>query len=231
MDAELPAVVLLSGGMDSSVVLAMAVAAGYRAHALTVEYGQRHKIEVEAARRVARALGASAHRVLELELSPLAASALTGVGEVPKAERSPGADPIPPTYVPARNTVLLALALSWAESIGARDLFIGVSAVDYSGYPDCRPEFIAAFEETANLGTRAAGDRGRRFRIHAPLLGMSKAETVRAGVDLGLDFGLTWSCYDPGPGGEPCLECDACRLRRRGFEGAGIVDPVRSSPR
>jgi 7-cyano-7-deazaguanine synthase len=165
--------------------------------------------------------------MLEIDLSGVSDSALTGSGEVPKSERGPGDDPIPPTYVPARNTFLLALALSWAESIGARDLFIGVSAVDYSGYPDCRPEFIGAFERLANLGTRAAAEGDRPYRVHAPLLDLTKAETVRAGVELGVDFGLTWSCYDPRPDGGPCLECDACRLRARGFDGAGIDDPVR----
>lgn len=227
MVVDLPAVVLLSGGMDSAVVLAMARAEGYRTHALTVDYGQRHRVEIQAARRVARAVGVESHRVVEIDLSGVSVSALTGAGEVPKSARGPDDDAIPPTYVPARNTFLLALALSWAESIGARDLFIGVSAVDYSGYPDCRPEFIAAFEKLANLGTRAADEDVRRYRIHAPLMRMTKAETVRAGIKLGIDFGLTWSCYDPKPDGAPCLRCDACRLRGRGFDGAGVEDPVR----
>ncbi|MBW2278100.1 MAG: 7-cyano-7-deazaguanine synthase QueC [Deltaproteobacteria bacterium] len=227
MSVDQPAVVLLSGGMDSAVVLAMARAEGYRVHALTVDYGQRHRVELEAAERVAAAVGVEAHMVLEVDLTAVAISALTGTGVIPKSERQPGDDPIPPTYVPARNTLLLSMALSWAESIGARDLFIGVSAVDYSGYPDCRPEFIAAFEEVANRGTRAHNDPERPYRVHAPLLELTKEQTVRTGLDLGLDFGLTWSCYDPGPDGAPCLECDACRLRRKGFDGAGVDDPVR----
>ena len=226
MVVDLPAVVLLSGGMDSAVVLAMARAEGYRVYALTVDYGQRHRIEIQAAKEVARAVGVEEHRVVAVDLSDVAASALTGLGDVPKLERGPEDDPIPPTYVPARNMLLLSLALSWAESIGARDLFIGVSAVDYSGYPDCRPGFITAFEKLAKLGTRAADEDEKRYRVHAPLLELTKAETVRAGIELGLDFGLTWSCYDPGPDHEPCLECDACRLRRRGFEGARVEDPI-----
>lgn len=226
MVEDRPAVVLLSGGMDSAVVLAMARAKGRPTHALTVDYGQRHRREIDSARSVARALGAEQHLVLQVDLSAIASSALLGAGEVPKGKREPGAHPIPPTYVPARNTVLLSLALAWAESIGARDLFIGVSAVDYSGYPDCRPEFVSAFEELANRGTRVAEDGGPRFRVHAPLLGLTKEQTVRAGIELGVDFALTWSCYDPGPDGSPCLECEACRLRARGFERAGIADPA-----
>lgn len=222
-----PAVVLLSGGMDSAVVLAMARADGYLVHALTVDYGQRHRREVDAARRVARALGAEQHLVLQVDLSAIASSALLGAGEVPKGEREPGAHPIPPTYVPARNTVLLSLALAWAESIGARDLFIGVSAVDYSGYPDCRTQFITAFEELANRGTRVAQDGGERYRVRAPLMSLTKDQTVRAGVELGVDFAMTWSCYDPRSDGAPCLECEACRLRGRGFDRAGIADPAR----
>jgi 7-cyano-7-deazaguanine synthase len=200
---------------------------GHPVHALTVDYGQRHRVEVRSARRVADALGVAEHRVLRLDLTGIAVSALTGQGEVRMGPAPPGADPIPATYVPARNTVLLALAVAWAESLGAMDLFIGVSCVDYSGYPDCRPAFIAAFEEVANLGTRAANGGGPRRRIHAPLLGLTKEETVRAGLKLGVDFALTWSCYVPTSEGVPCGACDACRLRAKGFDGAGVVDPVR----
>jgi 7-cyano-7-deazaguanine synthase len=219
------AVVLLSGGMDSSVVLAMALDRGFAVWALTVSYGQRHAVEVEAARRVARAQGVERHRVVELDPSLFGGSALTTDLEVPKGPRSPNADPIPVTYVPARNTVFLSLALSCAEAIGARDIFIGVSSVDYSGYPDCRPAFIESFERTANLGTRAADGAGH-FRIHAPLMNLTKAQTVEAGIALGVDFGLTHSCYDPAADGTPCGECDACSLRRRGFDEANVADPV-----
>jgi 7-cyano-7-deazaguanine synthase len=220
------AVVLLSGGMDSAVVLAMARDRGFRVLALTVDYGQRPRAELAAARRVAEALAVERHLVLEVDLEAIGGSVLTGAGEVPKGARPAAADPIPPTYVPARNTVLLSLALAWAETVGAADIFIGVSSVDCSGYPDCRAEFIEAFEGVANQGTRAAHEGVPRFRVHAPLLELSKAETVRAGIDLGIDFGLTWSCYDPDPDGVPCGECESCRLRSRGFQRAGIDDPA-----
>jgi 7-cyano-7-deazaguanine synthase len=223
-----PAVVLLSGGMDSAVVLAMAAARGHLVHALTVDYGQRHRIEIESARRLAQAQGVAQHLVLDVDLAAIGGSSLTGPSEVPKDSRPAGSDTIPTTYVPARNTVLLSLALAWAEVIGAREIFIGVSAVDFSGYPDCRPGFIAAFEELANQGTRAAVEAGARYRVHAPLLSMTKEDTVRAGVELGVDFALTWSCYDPLPDGAPCERCDACRLREKGFVGSGVADPVRS---
>jgi 7-cyano-7-deazaguanine synthase len=216
-----PAVVLLSGGMDSAVVLAIAIRDGFAAHALTVRYGQRHAVEIEAARRVAAALGAAGHAVIDLDLARFGGSALTAGGALPAA----GGGGIPATYVPARNAVFLALAASFAEALGARDLFIGVSAVDYSGYPDCRPEFIRAFEGALNLGTRA-GATGAPLALHAPLLALSKADTVRAGLALGVDFGLTRSCYDPAADGAPCGRCDACRLRALGFEGAGAADPV-----
>jgi 7-cyano-7-deazaguanine synthase len=220
------AVVLLSGGMDSSVVLAIAADEGYEVHAITISYGQRHRVELESARKMAQAIGVKHHVFIDLDSTPFAGSALTSEEiEVPKGPRLQGADPIPPTYVPARNTVFLSLALAYAESMGARDIFIGVSSVDYSGYPDCRPQFLAAFEEAANLGTRSAV-RGERFRIQAPLIEMTKGETVMAGIRLGVDFSLTHSCYDPGPAGEPCGQCEACLLRRRGFEAAGVEDPV-----
>jgi len=219
------AVVLLSGGMDSAVVLAMAIRRGFEAHALTFRYGQRHLVEVEAARNVAAALGASRHVVLDLDLASFGGSALTANGEIPRAAAGADRPEIPATYVPARNAVFLALAASFAEALAARDVFIGVSAVDYSGYPDCRPEFIRAFESALNLGTRA-GATGFPLELHAPLLEMSKADTVRAGLALGVDFGLTRSCYDPEGGGTPCGRCDACRLRTRGFDGAGVADPL-----
>ena len=220
-----PAVVLLSGGMDSAVVLTLVASSGWRPHALTVRYGQRHAAEVEAARRVAAAVGVDGHLVIDLDLTAIGGSALTSDIEVPKRPRSPGEDPIPPTYVPARNTIFLSLALAWAEVLGARDLFIGVSAVDSAGYPDCRREFVTAFEAVANAGTRALSG-GERYRIRAPLLDLDKAETVRLGRELGVDFSLTRSCYDPRTDGRPCGSCDSCRLRARGFAGAGVSDPA-----
>jgi 7-cyano-7-deazaguanine synthase len=218
------AVVLLSGGLDSYTAAAIARSQGFELHALTVRYGQRHAREVEAARAVARALGAARHLELDIDLSGFGGSALTTNAPVPK-DRPLGAAEIPSTYVPARNTVLLSLALSWAEAIGARDIFIGVNALDYSGYPDCRPEYIRAFEQLAMLATKA-GVEGSRFTIQAPLLQMSKAAIIRRGLQLGLDYGLTWSCYDPTPDGRPCGSCDSCRLRARGFEEAGVPDPL-----
>jgi 7-cyano-7-deazaguanine synthase len=221
--ASSKAVVLLSGGLDSYTAAAMAREAGFDLYALTVKYGQRHAQEILAARRVAEALGVQAHRELAVDLAALGGSALLGDGEVPKNGPDPGA--IPSTYVPARNTVLLALSLAWAEVLGAYDIFIGVNALDYSGYPDCRPEFIEAFERAAALATRA-GVEGGRFRIQTPLIGMTKAQIIRRGVELGLDYGLTHSCYDPHPGGAPCGRCDSCVLRARGFEEAGEKDPL-----
>jgi len=220
------AVVLLSGGLDSTTALAIARARGFACHALTVRYGQLHAVEIEAARRVAAALGAVEHRVLELDLAPLAPSALTSAAiGVPKDRPldeigAPG--DVPATYVPARNTVLLGLALAWAEGMGAHDLFVGVNVLDASGYPDCRPEFVRAFEALANVATRSGG-----FHLHAPLIEMTKAEIIRAGVALGVDYGITHSCYDPAPDGAACGRCDACALRRKGFAEAGVADPTR----
>ncbi len=221
------AVVLLSGGLDSATCLALARAQGYACHALSVDYGQRHRVELEAARRVARALGVVEHRVMAVDLRGFGGSALTGEGSVPKG-RAPEemAGGIPSTYVPARNTVFLALALAWAEVLGAADVFIGVNALDYSGYPDCRPEFIAAFERLANLATKAGVEGRMRFRVHTPLIGLSKAEIIRRGTALGVDYGLTHSCYDPDPAGRPCGACDSCLLRRKGFAQAGLEDPL-----
>ena len=217
------AVVLLSGGLDSYTAAAIAKADGFELYALTVRYGQVHSGELEAARRVAGALGVGGHLELAVDLASIGGSALTGSVPVPKDRVLTPA--IPPTYVPARNTVLLSLALGWAEVVGSRDLFIGVNAVDYSGYPDCRPEYLEAFERLAALATRA-GVEGRPTRIHAPLLRLSKADIVRRGAALGLDYGLTVTCYDPGPGDRPCGRCDSCRLRARGFEEAGLPDPL-----
>jgi 7-cyano-7-deazaguanine synthase len=217
------AVVLLSGGLDSATVLAMARAEGYACHALSLDYGQRHRAELAAARRVAFALGAVEHKVLPLSLDAIGGSALTDTSiAVPKA----GGEGIPVTYVPARNTVFLALALGWAEVLGSTDLFVGVNAVDYSGYPDCRPAFIDAFERLANLATRA-GVEGEIFRVHAPLIEMSKAEIIRAGAALGVDYALTVSCYQADAEGTACGVCDSCRLRAEGFHTAGIPDPTR----
>ena len=218
------AVVLLSGGLDSYTAAAMARARRFRLYALTVCYGQVHQPEVEAARAVARALGASRHLEVSVDLAAIGGSALTGGAPIPKDRPLNQAD-IPPTYVPARNTVLLSLALAWAEVLGARDVFIGVNALDYSGYPDCRPEYIQAFEQLAALATKA-GVEGARFQIHAPLIYLSKAEIIRCGVTLGLDYGLTHSCYEPGPDGRSCGRCDSCRLRVRGFREAGVPDPL-----
>ena len=221
--ASSKAVVLLSGGLDSYTAAAIARESGFDLYALTVNYGQRHAQEILAARKVAEALGASAHRELAVNLSSLGGSALLGDGDVPKS--GPDSSVIPSTYVPARNTVMLALALAWAEVLGAYDIFIGVNALDYSGYPDCRPEFIEAFERTATLATKA-GVEGGRFRIQAPLISMTKAQIILRGVSLGLDYGLTHSCYDPLPAGAPCGRCDSCVLRARGFEEAGLRDPL-----
>jgi len=226
-----PAVVLLSGGLDSATTLAIAAHEGYACHALSVDYGQRHRGELDAAAAVARSLGAVEHRAIRIDLRAIGGSALTDDIEVPKDRRlgpSGGAgdgEAIPVTYVPARNTILLSLGLALAEVIGAADLFIGVSAVDYSGYPDCRPAFVEAYEAVANLATRS-GTSGWRLRVHAPLIRMSKGETIRRGLELGVDYGLTVSCYDPGEDERPCGRCDACRLRARGFEEAGRPDPA-----
>lgn len=216
------AVVLLSGGLDSATTLAIAVARGHRCHALSFDYGQRHAVELAAARRVAAALGAVQHRVLALPIGELGHSALTDPAiAVPVA---PG-DGIPVTYVPARNTILLAFALGYAETIGAQDIYIGVNAIDYSGYPDCRPAFIEAFGRLANLATRA-GVEGREMAIHAPLIESSKSDIIRRGIALGVDFALTVSCYQPDSSGRACGRCESCRLRREGFQEAGIADPT-----
>ncbi|MBI3570975.1 MAG: 7-cyano-7-deazaguanine synthase QueC [Gammaproteobacteria bacterium] len=222
-DAGLKAVVLVSGGLDSATVLALALAAGARCYALTFDYGQRHRVELEAARRVARQLGAAEHRVVKLDIGWMGGSALTDNRIAVPHESSPG---IPVTYVPARNTVFLSIALGWAEVLGTPDIYIGANAVDYSGYPDCRPEFIRAFESLANLATRA-GVEGRGFHVHAPLMNMHKHEIIREGSRLGVDYALTLSCYDPDASGLACGRCDACRLRAQGFAEAGVADPTR----
>lgn len=216
------AVVLLSGGLDSATVLAIARAAGYACYALSFRYGQRHAAELEAARQLANLMGAAEHRVFPIDLSMFGGSALTDATQ-PVPEQ-PG-DGIPVTYVPARNTVFLSIALAWAEALGASDIFIGVNAVDYSGYPDCRPAFVDAFESLANLATRA-GVEGARFRIHAPLIDLDKAEIIRRGVALGADYALTVSCYVADESGRACGRCDACRFRAKGFRDAGIADPT-----
>lgn len=220
------AVVLLSGGLDSSTVLAMALADGFRCFTLSLAYGQRHDAELRAARAVAGAAGAARHVELDIDLRVIGGSALTADLAVPKRE-SPDAIAagIPVTYVPARNTIFLAFALAFAETVSADDIFMGVSAVDYSGYPDCRPEYVAAFETLANLATRRAVE-GCPVRLHAPLMQMTKAQTIARGIELGVDYGLTHSCYDPGEGGLACGECDACLLRRRGFAENGLDDPI-----
>jgi 7-cyano-7-deazaguanine synthase len=219
------AVCLLSGGLDSSTCLALARREGYVCHALSFDYGQRHKIELEAAARVAGRLGAERHAVVRIGLDAFGGSALTGDIAVPKgrslAEMGHG---IPVTYVPARNTIFLSFALAWAEVLGSSDIFIGVNALDYSGYPDCRPEYIEAYERMANLATKAAVEGHMAMRIHTPLLRLTKAEIVKLGHELNLDFGLTFSCYDPDAQGRPCGQCDACLLRRKGFEEAAIED-------
>lgn len=218
------AVVLLSGGLDSFTAAAIARSQGYELYAMTVRYGQRHPQEIDAARRVAAALGISTHLELDLDLRSIGGSALTSEIPVPR-DRDLATPAIPITYVPARNTIFLSLALGWAEVLGARDIVMGVNALDYSGYPDCRPEFIRAFESLAALGTRA-GVEGARFRVHTPLIDMKKADIIRRGLDLGLDYALTHSCYDPTPAGDPCGRCDSCVLRARGFAEAGVADPV-----
>lgn len=217
------AVVLVSGGLDSATVLALAKAEGRQCHALSFDYGQRHRAELDAARRVSAALGVVSHRVVRLDLRAIGGSALTD-DDIAVPE-TPGAG-IPVTYVPARNTIFLAIALGWAEVLGAQDIFIGVNAMDYSGYPDCRPEFIQAFEQLANLATRA-GVEGRAVRIHAPLQALTKADIICQGVALGVDFSVTLSCYQPRGAGLACGRCDSCRLRAAGFAAAGIADPTR----
>jgi len=221
------AVVLLSGGLDSATVLAIAHNQGYELYALSFSYGQRHIIELDAARRVATAIGVADHRVAAIDLRVFGGSALTADIAVPKGrdavEMSHG---IPITYVPARNTIFLAFALAWAEVLGSSDIFIGVNALDYSGYPDCRPEFIESFEKMANLATKAGVEGRQALKIHTPLIALTKAQIIRKGIELGVDYGLTSSCYDPSPTGKPCGQCDSCLLRQKGFNENGIDDPL-----
>jgi 7-cyano-7-deazaguanine synthase len=225
------AVVLLSGGIDSTTTLAIAITEGYEVYALSFDYGQRHQIETEAAQRIADSLDAKEHRVAKIDLCIFGGSALTDDIDVPKQRSEIEiAHGIPVTYVPARNTIFLAYALAWAEVIAASDIFLGVNAIDYSGYPDCRPDFIEAFETMANLGTKA-GMEGKHFQIHTPLIKFSKAEIIRKSVELGVDLSLTHSCYDPSPQGLACGECDSCLLRLKGFREAGIKDPIRYTKR
>ena len=221
--ARPPAVVLLSGGLDSATCLAIARAEGYDCHALSFAYGQRHEAELVAARRIAAALGAVQHRVMAIDLAAFGGSALTDTSIAVPESPSPG---IPVTYVPARNTIFLAMALAWSEVLGARHIYIGVNAVDYSGYPDCRPAFIEAFERMANLATRAGVEEGARLQIRAPLVELSKAGIIRRGVELGVDYSLTVSCYQSDAEGRACGRCESCRLRREGFVAAGVPDPT-----
>jgi 7-cyano-7-deazaguanine synthase len=228
LQAPKNAVVLLSGGLDSATVLAIARSQGYELYALSFSYGQRHIQELEAAARVAAFIGVTSHRIAHIDLRIFGGSALTGDIAVPKGraieEMSHG---IPVTYVPARNTIFLSFALAWAEVIGSSDIFIGVNALDYSGYPDCRPEFIRAFEKMANLATKAGVEGRQALRIHTPLIALSKAQIIAKGIELGVDYSLTSSCYDPSPAGEPCGQCDSCLLRQKGFRENGIEDPLR----
>ncbi|MCU4186001.1 7-cyano-7-deazaguanine synthase QueC [Acidiferrimicrobium sp. IK] len=222
-----PAVVLLSGGLDSATALAVAIDTGFRPHALSFRYGQRHEVELAAAGRVAQALGVSDHVVADIDLRVFGGSALTSDIAVPHHERVEelGAE-IPVTYVPARNTIFLSFALAWAETLGAEDIFIGVNALDYSGYPDCRPEYIEAYERMANLATRAGVAGDQHLTIHTPLIDLTKAQIIQLGRSLGVDYGLTHSCYDPDPDGSACGQCDSCLLRQKGFDEAGVADPV-----
>jgi len=220
------AVVLLSGGLDSTTTLALALAEGFETYTVSFDYGQRHKVELAAARRVAQSLGAREHRIVRIDNDIFGRSALTDDIDVPKARSvAEIAGSIPVTYVPARNAIFLSYALAWAESLGAADIFIGVNALDYSGYPDCRPEFITAFEKMADLATKT-GVEGAHFKIHTPLIAMSKAEIIRQAGELGVDLSLTHSCYDPTPDGRACGLCDSCQLRRKGFGEAGLADPI-----
>jgi 7-cyano-7-deazaguanine synthase len=226
------AVVLLSGGLDSATVLAMARAEGYEPYALSFRYGQRHDVELDAAKKVATALGAAGHVVAEIDLRVFGGSALTADIDVPHHDSADDLETseIPITYVPARNTVFLSFALAWAETLDASDVFIGVSAVDYSGYPDCRPEYIEAYERMANLATKAGVEGRQNLRIHTPLIELSKAQTIARGLELGVDYSLTHSCYDPSPQGQACGTCDSCLLRGRGFAELGLTDPALSAP-
>jgi 7-cyano-7-deazaguanine synthase len=223
------AVILLSGGLDSATAAGIARDEGFELYALSIDYGQRHRNELEAAARVAAAMGVMRHVISRIDLTQFGASALTAPIDVPKARsREEMEAGIPVTYVPARNTVFLSLALAYAEAVEAADIFVGVNAIDYSGYPDCRPEFIAAFERLANLATKAGVEGRLQFKVHAPLITLTKAEIIRRGTELGVDYGLTHSCYDPDLEGRPCGECDSCLLRRQGFAEAGLVDPLES---
>ncbi len=228
MKKDKKAVVLLSGGLDSATTLAVARSEGFRLFALTFSYGQRHNREIEAARKIARLLAVSEHRVIDIDLAAFGGSALTDRSiEVPKDRSDLGRpDYIPPTYVPARNTIFLSYALAWAEVLGAFDIFIGVNCTDYSGYPDCRPEFISAFEKLSNLATAAAINRKGQYRIHTPIINMTKSEIILTGTKLGVDYSITCSCYDPDEAGRSCGRCDSCRLRLKGFAEAGLKDPI-----
>jgi 7-cyano-7-deazaguanine synthase len=221
------AVVLLSGGLDSATVLAIAKSQGYEIYALSFSYGQRHSWELECARRVAMELGVNDHRIAEIDLRLFGGSALTAQLDVPKG-RSPEemSEKIPSTYVPARNTIFLSHALAWSEVLGSSDIFIGVNAMDYSGYPDCRPEFVEAFERMAAIATKAGAEGQKRLKVHAPLISLSKAQIIRMGLTLGIDYGMTSSCYDPSPSGRPCGGCDACLIRDKGFRDTGVIDPI-----
>ncbi|MGA2909138.1 MAG: 7-cyano-7-deazaguanine synthase QueC [Terracidiphilus sp.] len=222
------AVVLLSGGLDSATVLAVARRDGCETYALSFFYGQRHAIELEAAKRVAGSIGVAEHRTVAIDLRAFGGSALTADIAIPKGRTTPEMEgSIPATYVPARNTIFLSFALAWAEVLGANDIYLGVNALDYSGYPDCRPEYIAAFEKMANLATKAGVEGRQALKIHTPLIALSKAEIIRLGRSLGVDYGLTSSCYDPSPTGEPCGQCDSCLLRQKGFRENGIEDPLK----
>jgi 7-cyano-7-deazaguanine synthase len=221
-----PAVCLLSGGLDSTTTLAIARHEGFACHALTIDYGQRHRVELAAARAVAERLGARDHVIIALDLRRFGGSALTADLAVPKGRHPDSMTDIPITYVPARNTIFLSVALAWAETLGGEDIFIGVNALDSSGYPDCRPEYIAAFERVATLGTRAGVEGTSRFTVHTPLIALTKAGIVRRAVELDVDLSLTWSCYDPTQDGRPCGACDSCLLREKGFREAGVSDPL-----
>lgn len=228
MNSQRPAVILLSGGLDSATVLAIAQHEGYTCHAISFRYGQRHEYELTCAKRLAEKMQAASHSVIEFDLRPLSNSALTGSGPaIPKGRSaSEMSTDIPVTYVPARNTIFLSFALAKAETIGSRDIFIGVNALDYSGYPDCRPEYIRAYEAMANLATKAATQEQQHLTIHAPLISMTKAQIIRKGIELGVDYSLTTTCYDPSPTYRPCGQCDACILRQQGFAANGMKDPV-----
>jgi 7-cyano-7-deazaguanine synthase len=220
------AVILLSGGLDSTTCLALAKEQGFDLFALTVNYGQRHAFELEAAKKVAQIFCLEKHSIVDIDLAQFGGSALTDDIDVPKNRDESDMTDIPVTYVPARNTVLLSMALAWAETLGVHDIFIGVNALDYSGYPDCRPEFIAAFEKTANLATKAGVYDGNQWKIHTPLIDLTKAEIIKKGMELGVNYGMTTSCYDPQENGDPCGYCDACTLRLKGFKEAGLEDPL-----